>query len=354
VTRALQHLQPDRAPVDFLATPEIWGQLIRHFRIEVPGPNDEELFEPAREAVLRALEVDCRVVSYDQFCQPPAGVFESRTKADWWRSPSRSTPGRMWRQVKSSGEWLDIWGRSYRRPVTPVGTYEELGVFPLSQAATVEELKDHPWPEPDWWDFSALPDPIHRLNQDQEYHLRYRGGSIFETACQLRGMEAFLADLALSPAIPAYMMDRLADVTAEPTRRALAAAGDRLDMVYFYDDVAAQNGLMISKEIWRKHLRPHHVRIIEVAKAHGKHVMYHCDGAIRPLIPELIEMGVDLLNPVQVTANDIDPAQLKREYGDRLSFHGGIDIVQTLPGGSLEGVEREVRRRIATLGALGG
>jgi uroporphyrinogen decarboxylase len=354
VQRALKHLQPDRAPVDFLAVPEIWERLIRHFQIEAPNPTEEDLFEPAREAVLRALEVDCRVLSYDQFCQPPAGTLPGGAMIDWWCSPARSTPARMWRCVTPSGEWFDIWGRNFHLVAAPAGTNEELCFSPLLQAATVEELKDHRWPEPDWWDFRTLPDTIKRLDQDRTYHLRYRAGSIFEIGWQLRGMEQFLADLVLSPAIPTYIMERLTEVTVEVTQRALKAGGDSLDMVYFYDDVATQNGLMISKETWRQCIRPHHARIIDVAKAHGKQVMYHCDGALRSIIPELIDMGVDLLNPIQVSAKDMDPAQLKLEFGDRLSFHGGIDIVQMLPRKGRDEVQREVLRQIAMLGAGGG
>jgi len=260
----------------------------------------------------------------------------------------------MWRSVTSSGERLDIWGRKLRLVESQAGTYEEIGTWPLADASSVDELKRHPWPEPDWWDFRALPDAIHQLDQEQECHLRYRAGSIFEIGWQLRGMEQFLGDLVLSPAIPAYIMDRLTDVTVELTRRVLALAGERLDMVYIYDDLATQNGLMISKETWRRDIRPRHARIVEVSKEHGKQVMFHCDGAIRQLIPELIEMGVDVLNPIQVSAKHMEPAQLKGEFGDRLSFHGGIDIVQTLPRGSREDVEREVRERIETLGARGG
>ncbi len=354
VNGALQHLQPDRVPVDFLGTPEVWEQLIRHFQISAPSPSEKDLFEPAREAVLQALEVDCRVVSYDQFCFPPDELPQFGGRTDCWSSSSRSTPGRMWRRVAPDGETFDIWGRCFRLVDAPAGKYEEIGPCPLAAAATVGEVRQHPWPEPDWWDFGPLPETIRRLDQKQECHLRFRAGSIFEVAWQLRGMEQFLTDLALSPALPAYIMDRLTDVTVELTRRALATAGDRIDMVYFYDDVASQDNLMISKDTWRRYICPHHARIFEVAKAHGKQVMYHCDGAIRPLIPELIELGVDVLNPVQVSARGMCAAELKREFGDRLSFHGGIDIVRTLPQGSPEDVEREVRERVRTLGARGG
>jgi uroporphyrinogen decarboxylase len=102
-------------------------------------------------------------------------------------------------------------------------------------------------------------------------------------------------------------------------------------MVYFYDDVATQNSLMISPQMWRKFVRPCHIRLIELAKSYNLPVMYHCDGAIYPLISEIIELGVDLLNPIQTDAKGMAPQRLKDEFGNRLSFHGGIDIIKTLP-----------------------
>ena len=111
---------------------------------------------------------------------------------------------------------------------------------------------------------------------------------------------------------------------------------------------------MVSKKMWSEHIHPRHERMIEVAKADRKQVMYHCDGAIAPLIPELVDMGVDLLNPIQTDARGVGPERLKAEYSDRLSFHGGIDIIQTLPHGSLSDVHREVQDRVRVLGANGG
>jgi uroporphyrinogen decarboxylase len=337
-----------------LAATRIWDQLVRHFGIEAGEPGDTEYFDPAREAVLRELEVDCRVVTYDQFCRPPDSAMHGTARVDWWNSPSRSTPNRMWRRVTSDGEWLDVWGRRFRIAESQAGTREEICACPLGDAASVDELRHHPWPEPEWWDFGALPDVIDSLDKGQEPHLRFRAGSIFEVGWQLRGMEQFLTDMILSPAMPAYIMDRLTEVTVELTRRALAAGGGRIDMVYLYDDVATQNGLMISKEAWRREIRPRHSRIVELAKSLGKRVMYHCDGAVRPLIPELIELGIDVLNPIQVSAGGMDPLHLKGEFGDRLSFHGAIDIDRTLSRGSCQDVKDEVRARVETLGAKGG
>ncbi len=184
--------------------------------------------------------------------------------------------------------------------------------------------------------------------------IRFRTGTVFESAWQLRGMEEFLADMAIAPEIPLYIMERITEVIVENTRQALAQAGDDIDIVYFYDDIGAQNGPLISKNMWRRLIKPFHQRIVEVAHSAGKMVMYHSDGAILSLIPELIELGVDILDPIQPTAKDMAPERLKAEFGDRLSYHGGIDIVRTLPFGTQSDVRNEVRQRARVMGAGGG
>jgi uroporphyrinogen decarboxylase len=354
VLTALRHEQPDRLPVDFLATPEIWHRLVERLQPDASAVGSSDYFDPAWEALLRHFEVDCRLLSYDQFFNPPDSFIYEGAAVAWWESMSRSTPNRMWRQRLPDGEYYDLWDRRIRMVDNLSGRYEESANWPLSHATTVDELKHHRWPEPDWWDFSPLPAIMQQLDAHQEYHLRFRIGSVFETGWQLRGMQEFLMDLTLNPAIPQYLMERLTDIQAENARRVLELVGDRLDMVYFYDDVATQNSLMISKKMWRDYVRPCHVRLIEVAQAYNKPVMYHCDGAIYPLIPEVIEMGVSLLNPVQTDAKGMEADRLKAEFGDRLSFHGGIDIIKTLPRGTVEDVKAEVSQRRQTLSQNGG
>lgn len=354
VLTALAHQEPDRVPVDFLATPEIWARLADYFDLDAVTLSKPDFFQPEREIILNRLEVDCRVLSYDMFCQPPVSILRKDGMVDWWGALSRSTPARMWRQRLPNDEWYDIWGHHIRIAHNPTGAYEEFASWPLEGAESVEDLHDHPWPQPDWWDFSSLPDVIRLLDESGSCHIRFRIGSVFELAWQLRGMQQFLMDLAIDPAIPLYIMDRLTEVHVENTRRALQLAGDRLDMVYFYDDVATQKSLMISQGMWEEYIRPYHARLIEAAKAFGKPVMYHCDGALYPLIPQLIEMGIDLLNPIQADAAGMEPEKLKREFGSRLAFHGGIDIIKTLPRGTTQDVADEVRARVRVLGENGG
>lgn len=354
VLTALRHAQPDRQPVDFLATPEIWRRLQEHLAIPAQPLTAADFYDPSWEAVLRHFQVDCRVISYDQFCRPPEHVLRPGAHVDWWNALSRSTPNRMWRQELPDGTSLDIWGHVIRIVHNPTGAYEEYAEWPLAGATSVEDLKQHAWPEPDWWDFTAIGEAIAQMDAQDEYHLRFRIGSVFELSWQLRGMQEFLMDLVNQPEIPQYIMERLTEVYVENTRRVLKLAGDRLDMVYFYDDVATQQNLMISARMWRRLIKPLHQRIIDVAKEFGVPVMYHCDGALYPLIPELIDMGVDVLNPVQADAAGMDPQRLKDEFGDRLSFHGGIDIIKTLPRGTEVAVRAEVAERIRVLGRDGG
>ncbi len=354
VKTALRHETPDRTPVDFLATLEIWDRLAAQLQPDVASVGPSDFFDPAYEALLRHFEVDCRVFSYDQFCNPPDSILHPGATVEWWDVLSRSTPSRMWRQKLPDGTLRSIWGQEIRVVETPTGAYEEFARYPLSQATSLSDLKSHPWPEPDWWDFSALPGVIQQLDTHQEYHLRFRIGSIFETAWQLRGMQEFLMDLALQLEIPLYIMDRLTEVYVEYTRQIIELVGDRLDMLYFYDDVATQSSLMISHEMWQQYIRPRQAQLTALAQANNIPVMYHCDGAIYPLLPQLLELGIDLLNPVQADATGMEPARLKAEFGDRLSFHGGIDIIKTLPRGTVADVRAEVKERVRVLGDRGG
>jgi len=340
VLTALAHRAPDRVPCDLLAVPEVWQKL------------QEALDVDSREAVLRRLEVDCRRVSYDSYCAPPERVIADG-KVEWWDHPARSTSERTWR-LRKDDLWIDIWGARRREVEHAYGRYEELVEYPLASASSIGDLRAYDWPTPDWFDFSGLPDELASLDRDGECHIRYRIGSLFETAWSLRGFEQTLMDLALDPKIPAYIMDRLLKVHIANLETVLSLAGERIDMVYYYDDLATMDSLLMSEQMWRKNIKPRQEQLLQVARDRGNPIMYHCDGSISRLIPELIEMGISLLNPIQTNAKDMDPEVLKRSFGERLSFHGGVDISNLLPKGSKEEVEAEVRRLVQVLGEGGG
>jgi uroporphyrinogen decarboxylase len=339
VQKAVSFIKPDRTPRDFAAVPEIWSRLAEQF-----GTKD-------RNAILGFLDVDCRVVSYDSFCAPPdAGPG----RVDMEASQERSSVGGMWRRIEPDGRNRDIWGAHRKRVANAFGAQDELISYPLGSAASVDDLQRYPWPTPDWWDFSGLRRVIGELNASAIHSIRFRVGSVFETAWSLTGLEKFLLDLFMDPSHPLYIMQRIAEVHLANLQAALETAGDLIDIVYFYDDLASQESLLFSPEMYDGFIRPFHEKIIGLAKRFGKPAMMHCCGAVYPLIPRLIDMGLDILNPVQPAARDMNPVKLAAEFGGRLVFHGGIDVQKFLPFATPAEVKAKVRETCEILGKNGG
>lgn len=313
VNAAIAGQPVDRTPRDFAAVPEIWTVLENHF-----ATTD-------REAILARLGIDCRTVSFDRYCRHPDGGGMQRPGPD--------------------GTSLDIWG-AIRAPVAnAVGVYEELCAFPLATAESVADIDRHPWPEASWWDFSALPDDIARLNRQQRHHIRWRIGSVFETAWSLRGFERFLLDLVEQPELATRILERVGAIHRANLERVLSLASDAIDMVYFYDDVASQQGPIIRPKLYEKLIAPHHRALVELARDAGKPTMIHCCGAVRPFIPIWLDLGIRVLNPVQTSAVGMEVDGLGRDFGGRLCFHGGVDVQNLLPTASPD----EVRAAVAHL-----
>lgn len=331
--RSLRFEQPDRTPRDFAAVPEIWTRLMEHFGV------------PDREAVLRRLGVDLRIVSYDSYCRHPDAP-DDEVDAD--ASLERSSTGAMWRRVLEDGSNVDIWGAHRRRVQHAFGAFEEFAGYPLGGAVNLDDVRSYRFPEPDWWDFSALPAATEAIERETGCCIRYRAGSVFETAWSLAGFERFMTALAEGSPVPAYIMERIAEVHEANLERVLSLAGGRIGIVYFYDDLATQTGLLMSPALYARAVQPFHRRLIDIARRHGKPVMMHSCGAVARLIPTLIGMGVSILNPIQPGARGMDPETLARDFGGRIVFHGGIDVQRLLPQGTEEQV-RETVRRVADL-----
>jgi uroporphyrinogen decarboxylase len=209
-------------------------------------------------------------------------------------------------------------------------------------------LEDYPFPQ------------IRRVDRSvavSKYHERgyatvgIAGGGLYEQCWYLRGMEQLMMDFALNPEFAHVLVRRVADVFCESARN-VARWG--CDVAAFHDDVGSQKSLQMSPAMWREFIKPNFARIIQAARNIKPDILwfYHTDGCVTEIVGELIEIGVNVLNPVQPEV--MDPAAIKREYGDRLAFNGTISIQQTLPFGTVEDVRREVKERIATVGAGGG
>ncbi len=237
-------------------------------------------------------------------------------------------------------------------------TYDEYASHPLAEAETAADVLSWEWASPDDWDVSGVREQCERLNAGARYHLRYEVGGIFEWSWALRGFERFLLDLVEKPEVACAIMDRFTDIYIENTLRVIEAAGGLLDMVYTYDDVGIQNGLLMSPRMWRKYILPRHQRLNAAIRCGALPGQDHVPLLRRDLSASsaafVDDMGIDVLNPLQPRAAGMDMARIKAEFGDRLSFHGAIDIQHTLPHGTPDEVQAEVRERCAVLGRGGG
>jgi uroporphyrinogen decarboxylase len=339
VNAAVNFQKPDRLPRDFAAVPEIWEKLGNYF-----GTSD-------RKAILKKMDIDCRIVYYDNFCKPPGIDYNN---VDLNASQERASLSGMWRKIESDGSSRDIWGAHRRRVKTPHGYLDEFASFPLESAASINDLKKYPWPNPDWWDFSHLREYVDELNDAAIYNIRYRIGSFFETAWSLYNFEKFQLEMAMKPEMPLYILERIADVHYENLRRVLNIAGDLIDIVYFYDDIASQENLLISPDMYREFIQPFHQKVIDIAADYNKPTMMHCCGSVYPLIPTLIDMGLKILNPIQPTARNMNPEKLSQEFGGGIVFHGGIDVQQFMQNAAPGQVSEKVKYVSDLLGKNGG
>jgi uroporphyrinogen decarboxylase len=164
-------------------------------------------------------------------------------------------------------------------------------------------------------------------------------------------MEQSMMDLVEAPEMVEAILDRVERIQTEMMRRFFASAGKSLDLVFISDDIAGQTSLLMSPVLWKRHLQPRLKRWCELIHAHGLRAFYHTDGAARKLLGPILDCGVDVLNPIQHACPGMDLEELKREFGHRVVFHGGVDNQFALPRGTPEDVRREVHRCLETLGA---
>lgn len=312
---ALSHRQPDRCPVDFWAVPEVVDRLTAAYGL------------PDEAALLDHFSIDL------QFVSPRC------TLAPFPRQPD--------------GSWFDEMGVHRKLVQTDVCTYEEYASSPLGDITDAAQLASYSaWPDVECFDWDAFAGEIAPCHQKRVTKL-YAGG-IFEYAWALRGYEQFLMDTVQAPDIVHGIMSHLCDFWCRFVHRALTVAGEYIDIVYVYDDIASQDTLLLSPKMIREFIFPYHEKVNAIARQFGKRVMYHSCGAMTSQIPALLALGVEILNPLQPRAAGMDFQWLKQTYGDRLCFHGGICIQSTLPHGTQEEVRQAARTAIRQLGANGG
>ncbi len=306
----LNREQPDRVPMDYWATEEATAKVMKYL-----GCADEQ-------ALSERLHMD-RPVSVGSRYVGPALPKDT-----------------------------DVFGCRSRQMDYGTGFYSECVYHPLAEYETLDEIKGNvTWPDPDWWDYSGIRDQV---KGNEEHPIRGGGSEPFLTYKNLRGQEQAFMDLILQPEMVHFWLDKLFDLCYENTRRIYEQIPGQVMITYVAEDLGAQDDLMYSPEQIREFFLPRMKRMMDLTHEAGAYVFHHTDGAARKILPDLIETGIDVLNPIQWRCKGMEREGLKKDFGDQIVFHGGVDNQYTMAFGSVEEVRQEVEDDLRILGGGGG
>jgi len=260
----------------------------------------------------------------------------------------------------AQGSWVHPEYRGPERLTMPDGSQaDHFGIviqkhWPLAFAQTVADLESYSWPRADWFDYSTVKERCLAAKERDMVTIGGEGSCGIYHAINLRGYQLALTDPYLCPDLAEAYMQRMGDFMVEWNDRWLDAAEGEFDLFRCGDEVGNSQTMLLRPEIWRKFYKPQLSRVWSVARRKGIKVYYHCCGCLRPVFEDLLELGVDLWDtaPPYVDGNDL--AEMKRLYGDRVTFVGGVDQPFVLYGGTPREVEDEVRLRLDQLAPGGG
>ncbi|MBW2659872.1 MAG: uroporphyrinogen decarboxylase [Deltaproteobacteria bacterium] len=340
VIATLEHREPDRVPLSMSITIDAYQNLKRYLGIEL-----EEDFRPDRWAGVPVHPLVAEKFGLDAVLLP-TGNSNISTK-----------------QSKNPDKWYDEWGVELTKKALPGGGYiNEMTCCPL-KSATVRDLADYKWPDP--YNRSAVEgirEFYRHIHNDTDFAIFSNfGGSIFRRAQYLRGIETFLLDLKENPEFAEALLEKICKIQLARIGMLMEAAGKYVDVLCLGgEDMGNQENPVISLQMFRAMVKPHLEKLWVYTKKklleknpRAKIMRYSC-GAVKTFIPDLIEMQVDVLDPVQPPAEDMDLFEMKAEFGNKLIFQGGIDAQHMLPFGTVEEIHEHIKKQIRALAPGGG
>lgn len=301
---------PDRVPMDYWGTPETTQSLLKYFACS-------DIWE-----MYKILHIDGVCVVEPEYVGPE--LMHNH----------------------------DFFGCGYEDVAYRGGTYQECVYHPLADFQSVYEIEEHyAWPSPDLFDYAGIPQ---QLKGKENYPIRGGGSEPFYRYTQLRGHTQAYRDLLKNPDIAHYCLEKLFDFHYQVTKRIYEQLPGQVTFSYISEDFGGQTGLLFSPQIIAEFFLKGMARMVELAYENDVYAFCHSDGAIREVIPKLIEIGIDILNPIQWRCAGMDRHGLKADFGNHLIFHGGMDNQQTLAFGNVADVRAEVRYNLEVLGEGGG
>jgi uroporphyrinogen decarboxylase len=336
VLAALNHQQPDRAPIDIggSSATTIIGQAYERLKAHLGFTEETQYMKRKSRSVILSEAIAERLHSDTRPLNPG--------NPDSWQDI-----------FFPDGSFRDEWGVTWSKPEG--GHYNPTG-NPLRQA-TLADLDRFPWPDPfNPGRVRGLREQARRLHEEADYAIVLSMPVGFVHQSQyLRGFENYLMDLIINVEFVEALMDRTLDFWLKLAEAVFSEVEPYVDVVLLADDVAFHDRPMVDLKRYRRMIKPRHAQMVDLIKrqSHAR-VLYHCCGAVKSLIPDFIEIGVDAFNPVQVSSIGMNTAELKARFGYQICFWGGIDTSRVLPFGSPDDVRAEVQRRIEDMASDGG
>jgi uroporphyrinogen decarboxylase len=314
VLAAVAHKTPDRNPITFDAEKEVYAALYKHF-----GTDSKDV------------------------------LFDRLHCDTWLIGPKNTAPVRP---EADKGGKTGFWGWRSVTAHYSGGSYEEVSWNPLAGKDELADIDRHIWPGPANQDCTHIPADI-AAHRDRAIIASACWGAYF-IASFVRGLENLLIDFAVNQAYAERLIGTIAERVLALQENMLANYGDGIDIVYMADDYCSQQSPLFSPATFKRFVVPYLSKAAGLAHRHGKKFLLHVCGAVRPLLPMIIDCGVDMLEPIQIRAEGMEPAGLKRDFGKHICFYGGVDLQQVLSRGTPQTVGAEVRRLIDILGEDGG
>jgi len=344
IIKALKHEEPDKVPLDMCGLVNsgihinAYRNLLAYLHIKKSNIQVCDVMQQLAcvdEDILEILKVDTR------------GIYPNEPSN--WKLDLKE-------ESNDSKYFIDQYGIKWKMPKN--GYYFDPTNHPLS-GLSLKNLSEYRFPDPrDKERLKKLKEKIIDYhNRNFFVHFYFFCGGFFEVGMWMRGFENFYCDLILDPKFACLLMDKLLEIEIEFWDLVLSEMGDYIDMIFTANDIGGQNGLLISPTIYRKYIKPRQKKLNSFIRSKKPNIFiyYHSCGAIYDIIPDLIEIGVDALNPVQVSSAKMDTKKLKKEFGKDITFWGGgVDTQRVLPFGTPEVVKEEVKRRIEDLAPGGG
>ncbi len=345
VLKALNHEEPDRVPIDLGGNQTGIHKFAYQALIEHLGIDDEiRIMDPVQqlaqpcEAVLERLRVDTRYVAAGAAGDWKGGIVQEERD------------GRLWHDL------VDEFGIRWSMP-DDQPYFMDITLHPLADA-TLDDIKDYPFPKgDDAGRFAGLRERALQLKNETPYAVVSGiSGVVYEICWYLRGLETWFMDLMTNQAFCEALIDQTLRFWMDWFRVFLDEVGDVVDVIMIGDDLAGQAGPLFNPDAYLQIVKPRHKQLVQYIKSRtDAKIWYHTCGGCTAYIPELLDNGIDVLNPVQISADDMDPASLKARFGDKLSFWGGaIDSQHVLPNGTPEQIREDVRKHLEAFKPGGG